>query len=141
MKTRNKFQVRFTECDPYGIASHPNYFNWLMECRIDYLKKCGLTAEDFNNANIQLVIVKINMTCRDACTFGDEVEVETTLEKINKRSITFKYTAKNTKTNRIIFEAETTNFVTTSNGRLCSFPDNIYERLANSQEAMRWRFS
>ncbi|HHN65496.1 MAG TPA: acyl-CoA thioesterase [Nitrospirae bacterium] len=128
---KTNFLVRFTECDPYGIASHPNYFNWLMECRIDYFRKCGLTVDDFNNSNILLVIVRINMICKDACTFGDQIEIETILQKINKKSIAFKYIAKNINTNRVVFEAETVNFVINKEGTLCSFPDYIYEKIIN----------
>lgn len=102
-----------------------------MECRIEYFKRCGLTADDFNKANILLVIVRINMVCRDACTFGDEIEFETSLDKINRKSIAFKYVARNTRTRRVVFKAETVNFVTSREGSLSSIPDYIYEKLAN----------
>ncbi len=123
------FFVRFTECDPYGIASHPVYFNWLTECRIDYFRKCGLTLDDFSNSNILLVIVKINMLCRGSCTFGDMIEIETILEKLNKKSITFKYIAKNLNTDKVLFEAKTVNFVINKDGKSSKLPDYIYEKI------------
>jgi YbgC/YbaW family acyl-CoA thioester hydrolase len=129
---KSSFVVRFTECDPYGIASHTNYLVWLMECRIDYLKKCGLTEEMLVKDAINLVIVRVNLTCKNPCTYGDVVIVETKLKHMNKKSIEFTYVAKNEKNDKVIFEAETVNFVVNKEGKLCSLSDEIFKKLSDT---------
>ncbi len=124
-----KFLVRFTECDSYGIVSHPNYLNWLTECRINYFRKCHLSEKLLNEANIFLVMVRVNLICKNPCTYGDNVVIETKLEKINKKSIVFKYVAKIENTEKIIFEAETANYVTSKEGKLVSFSPEIFEKI------------
>jgi acyl-CoA thioesterase FadM len=77
------------------------------------------------------------MVCKDTCTFGDQIEIETMLEKINKRSIAFKYIARNINTNRVVFEAETVNFVISKEGKLSSFPDYIYEKIVSFHKSSK----
>jgi len=123
------FLVRFTECDPYGIASHSNYLNWLTECRLMYLKKCGIMQFELDKLDILLVIVRVNLVCKSFCTYGDVVVVNFKVKKINRKSIAFNYIAKNKDTGKVVFEAETVNFVVNSKGKMKEFPAYMLDRI------------
>ncbi len=127
--SKTSFLVRFTECDPYGIASHPNYLNWLMECRVDYLKKCGLTQNEFKESDVLLVIVRVNLVCKTPCTYGDVVVVNTKLKNINHRSIAFTYVCTHKDSGKVVFEAETVNFVVNSKGKMGEFPEDMLNKI------------
>jgi acyl-CoA thioester hydrolase len=70
-------RVRYSECDPMGVAHHSVYAPWLEIGRTDLLRETGVTYADLERAGVFLVIVRLELKYRRPIYYDDVVEVRT----------------------------------------------------------------
>lgn len=70
-------RVRYSECDPMGVAHHASYAPWLEIGRTELLRDCGLTYAAMEACGVLLVIVKLEIRYRRPVRYDDLIQVRT----------------------------------------------------------------
>ena len=89
-----KRMVEWGDCDPAGIVFNPRYFEWFdaataaLFVRALGIRKSEMTRR-FGIAGIPLV--ETRATFRVPCTYGDEVEIESTVAEFRRSSFTVRH--------------------------------------------------
>ena len=91
-------KVQYYETDRMGLVHHSNYIRWMEEARIDFLESINLGFDKLENMGITSPILEVNCKYKSGSTFGDSIEIETSIEKYNGIKVTIGYIMKNVKT-------------------------------------------
>lgn len=77
MATRHetRIRVRYTECDPMGVAHHSVYAVWLEMARTEMLRATGRTYAAMEAAGAFLVITRLDLRYRRPIRYDDLLEV------------------------------------------------------------------
>ena len=84
-----RHRVRWSECDPFGHASHRAYFEWFEEARNRYLETAGLPA--LSAATPGPVMAETAISYRRPLAYGDEVLVTARTVRLGRTSFTMEY--------------------------------------------------
>jgi YbgC/YbaW family acyl-CoA thioester hydrolase len=106
MKTEFQKLIMNYHLDSFGIVHHGRYLELFEEGRWHYCYENGL-IEKFHIRNIYHVVAGLSVKYRVSASFGDKITIETAVEKVTERSITFRQIA--SKNNKIITSANITN--------------------------------
>jgi len=90
----HRFQVEFGDCDPAQIAYYPNFFRWFDASSRHFFESCGLPSWRETEKTLGIIGTPVvNTTCRFLAptTYGDEVEVHTSIEEWREKSFVFKH--------------------------------------------------
>ena len=121
MKTRSKLTVRYAETDQMGIVHHSNYYVWFELGRTDYCKAAGFTYTDMEKLDsLRLVVAESSCRYRLPALYEDELVVETTVEKLGSRGMTFSYRI--LRDGEVLAIGSTKHIVTDSNGKTTRLP-------------------
>ena len=101
-------KVQYYETDRMGLVHHSNYIRWMEEARIDFLESINLGFDKLENMGITSPILEVNCKYKSGSTFGDSIEIETSIEKYNGIKVTIGYIMKNVKTKDIVVTGDTT---------------------------------
>lgn len=91
MKSIISFKVRYPETDRMGIVYHANYYPWFELGRLDLMEKCGTSYAEVEKEGLLMPVTETHCKYIKSCTFGDEVTVETVLDKITVARCHFEY--------------------------------------------------
>jgi acyl-CoA thioester hydrolase len=72
-----RVRVRYSECDPMGVAHHAAYAPWLEIARTELLRETGVSYADLERAGVYLVVAKMSLSYRRPVFYDDLVEVRT----------------------------------------------------------------
>lgn len=81
MTYRTDIQVRFNDTDMLGHLNNTAYALYAEQARVMFFHALGMEK-------ITLILAHISLDFRKQVTFGDDVYVETTVEKIGNSSVT-----------------------------------------------------
>lgn len=125
----HRITIRGFHIDFYGHVNNARYLEFMEEGRWELLKeKIDLAA--WHRRGFAFTVVKIAITYRRAASMGDIVEVRTTLERLERRTGTFKQIIVFASTGEIVSEAEVTFVVVdTATGKSVSLAGEITEIL------------
>jgi acyl-CoA thioester hydrolase len=101
-------KVQYYETDRMGLVHHSNYIRWMEEARIDFLDSIEMGFDKLEEMGITSPILEVNCKYKNGSTFGDSIEIETSIEKYNGVKITIGYVMKNVKTKDIVATGNTT---------------------------------
>ncbi len=73
-------RVRYSECDPMGVAHHASYLPWMELGRTELLRDMGMTYKALESQGVFLVITKLDIRYRRPIRYDDIVEVRATIE-------------------------------------------------------------
>jgi len=65
--------------------------------------------------------------------YDDEVLIRTTVEKLNRRLVTFVYSISNAATGQLLAEGRTVHITVRKDGKTCSIPEPYYALLSRHQ--------
>ncbi len=82
---RTTLQVRFRDIDAFGHVNNAVFFSYVEQARIRYLLEVLDTAEPFDR--LPLILARVELDYRSPIFFGDEVVVETRVDRIGQSSI------------------------------------------------------
>lgn len=91
MKSVISFKVRYPETDRMGIVYHANYYPWFELGRLDFIEMFHMTYADMENQGLLMPVTETHCKYIKSSTFGDEVSVETELNKLTVARCEFKY--------------------------------------------------
>lgn len=72
-----RVRVRYSECDPMGVAHHAAYAPWLEMGRTELLRECGVTYAQLEKAGVFLVVTALELKYRRPILYDDVVEIRT----------------------------------------------------------------
>ncbi len=75
----HRLRVRYTECDPMGVAHHASYAPWLELGRTELLREAGVTYAQLEGAGVLLVVTKLALRYRLPARYDDHLEIRTTV--------------------------------------------------------------
>ena len=70
-------RVRYSECDPMGVAHHASYLPWMEMGRTDVLRRAGKTYKALEESGVFFVITKVEVRYRRPIRYDDVVEIRT----------------------------------------------------------------
>jgi len=84
-------RVRFSETDLMAVVHHTNYLRWFEAGRVAYFRQAGIDLNDLQKAGYMIPIVDVQAHFKQSARFDDMYEVQTTLVKVSRITIEFRY--------------------------------------------------
>jgi acyl-CoA thioester hydrolase len=82
---RATLQVRFRDIDAFGHVNNAVFFSYVELARIQYLLEVLEPDQPFDR--LPLILARVELDYRSPITFGEEVVVETRVDRIGRTSI------------------------------------------------------
>ncbi|MCB9838948.1 MAG: acyl-CoA thioesterase [Phycisphaeraceae bacterium] len=70
-------RVRYSECDPMGVAHHSVYALWFELGRTELLRGCGVTYADLEKAGVFLAVTRLETRYRAPARYDDALLLRT----------------------------------------------------------------
>lgn len=89
-----RVQVEFGDCDPAGIVYFPNFFRWVDAAGRRFFIACGLPSWLETEATLGIIgtpIVSTETRFLSPASYGDELDIETTIAEWRGRSFVFRH--------------------------------------------------
>jgi acyl-CoA thioester hydrolase len=118
-----RFRVRYAETDKMGVVYYANYFVWMEIGRTDYCKSAGFSYRDMEKEDANMAVVDASCRYIAPARYDDEILVRTTIERLNRRLITFAYSISNAETGEALAEGKTVHITVDKHGRKGSIPE------------------
>ncbi len=91
MTSTSHVRVRYVETDQMGFVHHSRYFAWLEIGRTDFIRELGTTYRQLEADGLLLAIAEAQIRYHQPARYDDLLRVETRLERVQSRSVTFAY--------------------------------------------------
>jgi len=112
------------------VVYHSNYLIWCEIGRTEYLRALGKRYRDLESNGSTLAVAEASVRYHAAARYDDLIRVETTLESVGSRTITFVYVISNAETGGRLASARTKLISIDSAGSVVTIPRNVRESLA-----------
>jgi acyl-CoA thioester hydrolase len=140
MITASEVRVRYGETDQMGVAYHANYLVWCEVGRTDFIRALGFTYAEMERQGIMLAVAEATLRYHASARYDDLVRIETRLESVQSRSMTFRYDIKRIAapgdvTGERLVSASTMLVSVAPGGKLVALPTRIRELLSGARGA------
>lgn len=84
-----RFTVEFGDCDPAQIVFYPNYFRWMDAATLHFFRSAGIPnwhQREAADGVLGVPLVDAQARFVAPATYGDEIEVETTIAQWRQTS-------------------------------------------------------
>jgi acyl-CoA thioester hydrolase len=96
-----RFRVRYAETDQMGVVYYANYLVWMEIGRAEYCRAAGARYKDMESAEgIRLAVVEAECRYLYPARYDDEIAIETTIARSNRRMVEFQYRVRDAGTGR-----------------------------------------
>ncbi len=102
LRHRTPLQVRFRDTDAFGHVNNAVFFSYIELARIRYFLDVLRPDEPFER--MPLILARVELDFRSPIMFGEEVEVETRVDRIGRSSIAMSH--RMTADGRLVGESE-----------------------------------
>ncbi len=102
LRHRTPLQVRFRDTDAFGHVNNAVFFSYIELARIRYFLDVLQPDEPFER--MPLILARVELDFRSPIMFGEEVEVETRVDRIGRSSIAMSH--RMTANGRLVGESE-----------------------------------
>jgi 4-hydroxybenzoyl-CoA thioesterase len=89
------FSVEFGDCDPAQIVFYPNYFRWMDAASLRFFRACGVPSWKEMEAASGIIgtpLVDASARFERPASYGDAIDVETTIIVLLGKSFVMKHT-------------------------------------------------
>ncbi len=76
-------KVQYYETDMMGVTHHANYIHWMEEARIDFMEQLGFPYGKMESEGVFSPVKSISCAYRKSSTFGDEIQIQVSVESFN----------------------------------------------------------
>ena len=128
-----RFRVRYAETDKMGIVYYANYLIWMEVGRTDYCKSVGFSYRDMEKEQANMAVAEASCRYVAPARYDDEILVQTTVERLSRRIVTFLYSISNAETGQRLAEGRTVHITVGKDGKTCSIPERYYSLLLKSR--------
>jgi acyl-CoA thioester hydrolase len=118
-------RVRYTECDPMGVAHHTAYPVWFEMGRTELLRASGFRYRDMEEQGFFMAVAAMQVKYKAPARYDDELMLETTLKEIGRVRLEHEYRL--LRDGLILATASTTLVCLDRNGRMQGVPESILE--------------
>lgn len=137
MKQLFERNINYYETDKMGVVHHSNYIRFFEEARCQFLIDAGLSYALLEEKGIMSPVLGVSCKFKQHVTFGDTIQIETSIKEYTGVKFTVQYKIYNKKTGVLCVEGESNHCFTDSNLRPLNMkkhhPD-IYEKFMNLVE-------
>ena len=125
--SKTRFRARYSETDKMGVIYYANYLVWMEMGRTDYCKRVGVDYRDMELDGANMAVAEA--TCRyiTPARYDDQILVQTQVERLNRRLITFTYIISNEHTGTVLAEGRTVHIAMGNDGKSRSIPSRYLE--------------
>ncbi len=89
---RIEIRVRYSECDPMGVAHHTAYPVWFEMGRTELLRAArGLRYRDLEAQGVFLAVVKLDVRYKRPARYDDVLALETTMTRSGRAKLEHAY--------------------------------------------------
>jgi len=128
MSYETKLRVRFCEVDLYQVVWHGHYISWFEVGRNELTSLFGLSPEDLSEMGLMAPVVDLRCTFKIPARFGDEVLIETTMQRCEVAKLIFQYRV--IRDCEILAEGSTTHVLTDLKGTMFyQVPPDVHTKL------------
>lgn len=117
------FYVRYAETDAMGIVHHSSYIVYLEEARSDYTRQRGSDYANFEREGFYLAVTELQTRYVKPARFGQQITVQTWIETVQSRGLTFSYEVRSTETGAIHATGTTKHVCLNRAGQVTKIPD------------------
>jgi acyl-CoA thioester hydrolase len=125
-----EIRVRFCETDMMGIVHHGNYLAYMEAGRVDWLRRRGITYQDWVARGRHLPVVEADIRYRAPARFEDVILVATTLVEL--RGVSMRYSYRITRDATLLAEGTTRLACIDNAHRLVRFTDEMLAVLSSA---------
>ena len=130
-RTITEFRVRYAETDQMGVVYHSHYLVWCEMGRTDYIRALGKTYAELEREGTGLAVADASIRYHAPARYDDRIRVETTLDSVRSRAITFDYVITNADTGDRLVSARTTLVSIDDAGRPVALPPATRDLLSS----------
>lgn len=98
MKTHTyKMRIAFSDCDPAQIVFFANYFKWFDTASREFFTACGVPSwrdTEEQRGIIGTPLVDAQASFKQSATYGEDIEIETSIVEWNRKSFVHKHVAR-----------------------------------------------
>lgn len=129
----SRVRVRYAETDTMGVAYHANYLVWCEIGRTDLIRTLGPSYAEMEQEGLRLAVAEATLRYSAPARYDDELVVETRLERVQSRFVTFSYRivlenpAGAGKTGTLLATATTVLVSIDNDGRTRVMPEHVRE--------------
>lgn len=129
-------RVRYAETDQMGRAHHAHYLVWCESGRTALMRERGVSYAALERRGIRLPVARASLEYRGAVGYDAIVRVETRVEAVRSRSVTFAYRILDEE-GRLLARATTELVCTDDAGRPARLPEAVRDALDRAAEEAR----
>ena len=138
MKQLFERNINYYETDKMGVVHHSNYIRFFEEARCQFLKNANLPYDMLEEKGIMSPVLGVSCKYKRHVTFGDTIQIETSIKEFSGVKFTVQYKVYNKNTGELCVEGESNHCFTDSNLKPLNMkkhhPD-IYENFMSLVEA------
>jgi acyl-CoA thioester hydrolase len=116
-----EIRVRYTECDPMGVAHHAAYPVWFEMGRTELYRDAGFSYRDFEANGAHLAVVALDVRYKAAVHYDDVLTLETTIAHAGRVKLQHDYRL--LRHGQLVSTGSTTLACVDADGRLQPMPE------------------
>lgn len=125
MRGREEIRVRYIEIDQMGVVNNVNYFRWLEEGRVEYLRDMGVPMIEIEKDGTFLMIVETHCNYLAPARYDEFVILETWISHVGNKSIRFDYQVIRRDRSEVIAKAHSVHVCTDKSGKSKPIPAEL----------------
>lgn len=93
----HRHHIAFSECDPAQIAFFANYFTWFDAASREFFVNCGIPSwhdTERDSGIIGTPVLDAQAKFLNSATYGEDIEIETTVEQWNNKTFIMRHVAR-----------------------------------------------
>ena len=115
MKQFFERNINYYETDKMGVVHHSNYIRFFEEARCQFLKDANLPYDMLEEKGIMSPVLGVSCKYKRHVTFGDTIQIETSIKEFSGVKFTVQYKVYNKNTGELCVEGESNHCFTDSN--------------------------
>lgn len=112
-----RLRVRFSDTDGMGIAHHSNYFRWLEEARLGFLRGAGFAYAEVERSGLHMPLIECACRYLAGTRSEDQLEICLWVAHVSRAGIGFEYEVRLEGSGDPIAVANTVHAFTRDDGR------------------------
>ncbi len=125
-------RVYYEDTDCGGVVYYANYLKYFERARTHYLEERGLSVTELLKAGLEFRVTHAEVRYRSAATYGESLNIATTLSAHRRASITFSHKIRELTSHRLIVEGSATLVTVGPHGKVKRLAPSFLEELGIS---------
>ena len=134
MKGRVDIRVRYIEIDQMGVVNNVNYFKWLEEGRVEFLRDLGMPVIEIEKSGTILMMAETKCNYLSPARYDEELILETSVTHVGTKSLRFDYLVRRKSGKKEIARAYTVHVTTDRKGKPKPIPPKLKKILLEAKE-------